>query len=312
MWTYKLHFTNDSELFEYDPWGYRGAAATQLRLPYQESLLSFLEMLPDEWTVPLTEITADWDRYFTAGDGTSANQAMQKMGDLASRHIYFRLPYLVWFSRKTAEELRPEMTEELRRLPEQLSAYQKQAQYFIERILDFDQVGRNAQKNLCANYIRNEPKDPALFRFEPISTVLEPVDEDTCGAVLHPSTIRDVIDFSLRDFVTRGTPVRRCKNCGRYFPLIVRVSAEYCERPTASGKLCRGTASALKWTEERRGNKIFREYRREYKRRFAWIKAGKIEPDAFYAWSEKAREKKAECDEEIITLEEYREWMRNS
>jgi len=90
------------------------------------------------------------------------------------------------------------------------------------------------------------------------------------------------------------------------------VSAEYCERPTTTGKPCRGTASALKWTEERRDNKIFREYRREYKRRFAWIKAGKIEPDAFYAWSEKAREKKAECDDEIITLEEYREWLKNS
>jgi len=57
----------------------------------------------------------------------------------------------------------------------------------------------------------------------------------------------------------------------------------------------------LKWTEERRDNKIFREYRREYKRRFAWIKAGKIEPDAFYAWSERAREKKAECDDGKIT-----------
>ncbi len=39
---------------------------------------------------------------------------------------------------------------------------------------------------------------------------------------------------------------------------------------------------------------------------------GKIEPDAFYAWSEKAREKKAACDEGIITLEEYQEWLKNS
>jgi len=131
-------------------------------------------------------------------------------------------------------------------------------------------------------------------------------------AVLWPNSIRDIIDFSLRDFVTRGIPVRRCKNCRRYFPLTGWVSAEYCERPTATGKLFRGTASALKWTEERKDNKIFRGYRKEYKRRLAWIKAGRIQPEDFYLWSKQARKKKAECNEEKITLEEYRGWLKNS
>jgi len=58
-------------------------------------------------------------------------------------------------------------------------------------------------------------------------------------------SIRDIIDVSLRNFVTQGIPVRRCKNCGRYFPVTGRVSAEYCERPTDTGKFCRGTASAF-------------------------------------------------------------------
>jgi len=204
----------------------------------------------------------------------------------------------------------PEMTEELRQLPEQLKAYQKQAQYFIEHILNFDAVGPETQKNTRVNYVYDEPKDLDLFRFQPILMGFEPVSEDTCGAVLWPNSIRDIIDFSLRDFVTRGIPVRRCKNCGRYFPLTGRVSAEYCERPTVSGKLCRSTASASKWMEERRDDQIFREYRREYKRRFAWIKAGRIRPEDFYLWSEQAREKKAECDEGKITLEEYRKWLK--
>nr|WP_325236425.1 DUF6076 domain-containing protein [uncultured Oscillibacter sp.] len=311
MWTYKLHFTNDGELFESDPFGAQGAAASQREFPYQESLFSFLEMDPQEWETLLAEIVSDWDRFFS-GEDAAADQAMQKMGALAVRHIYFRLPYLCWFSRKASGALRPDLTEELRRLPGQLAAYQKQAQYFIEHILDLDQVGREVQKNCRSNYICGEPKEPALFRFQPISLGFEPVDESACGLVLWPDTIRDIIDFSLRDFVTRGTPVRRCKNCGRYFPLVVRISAEYCERPGTSGKVCRATASASKWAEERRDDKVFREYRREYKRRFAWIKAGRIEPDAFYTWSEQAREKKAECEEGRITLEEYREWLRRS
>ena len=57
---------------------------------------------------------------------------------------------------------------------------------------------------------------------------------------------------------------------------------------------------------------LFRSYRREYKRRFAWIKAGKITAEDFYAWSEQAREQKAQCDEGKITLEEYREWLKTS
>ncbi len=35
------------------------------------------------------------------------------------------------------------------------------------------------------------------------------------------------------------------------------------------------------------------------------------EPNAFYAWSEKAREKKAECDDGSISLAEYQEWLKN-
>ena len=57
---------------------------------------------------------------------------------------------------------------------------------------------------------------------------------------------------------------------------------------------------------------MFKIYRREYKKRFAWIKAGKITKDEFYFWSEKAREKKAECEEGKITLEELGQWLKES
>ena len=47
------------------------------------------------------------------------------------------------------------------------------------------------------------------------------------------------------------------------------------------------------WTEKRKDDEIFRVYLREYKKRFGWIKAGKIEQEAFYSWSKQAREQKA-------------------
>lgn len=49
----------------------------------------------------------------------------------------------------------------------------------------------------------------------------------------------------------------------------------------------------------------FKAYRREYKKRFAWAKTGRISSTTLYAWGEKSREKKAKCKVGKITLEEY-------
>ena len=57
---------------------------------------------------------------------------------------------------------------------------------------------------------------------------------------------------------------------------------------------------------------MFQIYRREYKKRFAWIKAGRIEPDAFYAWSEQARAKKAAYEAGTVPLETFTAWLKNS
>ena len=53
-------------------------------------------------------------------------------------------------------------------------------------------------------------------------------------------------------------------------------------------------------------------YRREYKKRFAWIKAGKLTREAFYAWSKKVREKKTECEAGVITEEQFKLWLEQS
>ena len=37
-----------------------------------------------------------------------------------------------------------------------------------------------------------------------------------------------------------------------------------------------------------------------------------ITDEQFYAWSEKAREEKKKCDREVITLEEFQQWLRDS
>ena len=109
------------------------------------------------------------------------------------------------------------------------------------------------------------------------------------------------------------TGQRGCKNCGRYFPQTGRVSAEYCERPVPRGQqTCREAGAFQQWTKKQSDDPVFKAYRKEYKKRFAWIKAGRISDTDFYAWSEQAREMKKKCDRDVITLEEYVEWLKNS
>lgn len=312
MWIFKMFFQDDGEFFEYDPLGMQGTAGTEKALPYLESLLSFLELDATDWEPLVQQAALDLDQSFSTGDAAHTDHMMQTLGELGTRHIYFQLLYLRYFERKAAGNLKPKMTEELRLLSGQLTAYQKQAQIFLERILDIDQVGRAVQQNTRAAYFFDQPHDTALFRFEPIPISFGAIRNGDCGEILYPNAIRDLIDFSLRKCVRQEIPVRRCRSCGRYFPITGRITAEYCSRPSLSGKLCRSTAPVQKWAESRRSDQVFQEYRREYKRRFAWSKAGKITEEQFAAWHKAAKARKKDCDQERISLDEFKAWLKNS
>lgn len=154
---------------------------------------------------------------------------------------------------------------------------------------------------------------PDAYRFHPCTTNFELVDESTFAEVLYPETIFDIIDFHARECVRQEIKFRICKNCGKYFAVTGHAGVEYCDRViNKKGQTCKEIGAFRVWEKNRSGNEVFRLYRREYKKRFAWIKAGRIEPDAFYAWSEKAREKKAECETGKISFEEFSEWLSMS
>jgi hypothetical protein len=59
-----------------------------------------------------------------------------------------------------------------------------------------------------------------------------------------------------------------------------RINTEYCDRPIDDkGRTCKDMGAINVWTEKRKDDEVFKVYRREYKKRFGWIKAGKIEQD---------------------------------
>ena len=203
------------------------------------------------------------------------------------------------------------MLDELRQLPERLPRYQQQIQRFFELVLDVDSAGREPQAQAAKNYFHDSPKDPGLFCFHPIPLSFEPVELGRCSPVLYSSGIRDMIDYSLRSCVERNITVRRCENCGRWFPQTGRVSAEYCERPVPKGQQrCRDIGALKQWTLRQANNDAFKAYRKEYKRRFAWIKAGRITDQQFYDWSERARAEKDKCEREEISRDAFFEWLK--
>ena len=320
-WYAKMYFSGDREIFQYDSMGTQGAPSVQQELPFLESLLSFQELDIAEQTPLLKDVADCWSRYIAEDDKDALTSAMMKLGELGARHIYFQLLYVRFYERQarlafsedrgSAED--EQMLDELRRLQELLPTYQKQVQRFFDLVLDVDTAGREPQVQASKNYYYDIPNDPGLFKFHPIPLSFEPVEHQKCSPVLYSGSIADMIDYSLRSCVERGITVRRCKNCGRYFPQTGRVSAEYCERPVPAGQTrCREIGALKQWTIRQSEDPVFKAYRKEYKRRFAWIKAGRITDKQFYDWSERAREQKKNCDRDIISAEEFYAWLKTS
>ena len=321
MWYAKMYFSESREIFQYDSLGTQGVPDVQKGFPFLESLLSFQELDCSKVTPMLQSVTDNWSRFVAEDDKDALVNAMQQLGGLASVHIYFQLLYVHCRYRQTAMYIQndrgsaedAQMLDELRQLPEQLPLYQKQIQRFFELVLDVDSAGREPQAQAAKNYTYDMPRDPGLFSFRPIPLSFEPVEPGRCSPVLYSSSIRDMIDYSLRSCVERNITVRRCKNCGRYFAQTGRVSAEYCGRPVPEGQQrCRDIGALKQWTLRQAGNDAFKVYRKEYKRRFAWIKAGRITDQQFYDWSERARAEKDNCEQGFISHKELEAWLKGS
>ena len=319
MWYAKMYFSEGKEIFQYDAAGTQGVPSVQKELPFLESLLSFQELDCSELTPMLQYITDNWSKLVAEGDMEARTNAMMKLGALASVHIYFQLLYVHCYDRQVTMSIKndrgnledQQMLDELRRLPELLPLYQKQIQRFFDLVLDVDTAGREPQLQASKNYTYDNPNDSGLFKFHPIPLSFEPVEYQKCSPVLYSASISDMIDYSLRSCVERGITVRRCKNCGRYFPQTGRVSAEYCERPVPKGQQrCREIGALKQWTLRQANNDAFKAYRKEYKKRFAWIKAGRITDQQFYDWSERARAEKDKCEQGLISLKELEAWLK--
>lgn len=316
---FKTYIDGGREYYEYTDAADREQTIKK-DFPFPESLMSLLYM--DIWE--LEPITKRMDKalmsFYQSRDYNELQIVEAGLNELAPRHICFELLRLDWLERlKMVDSTAPGDFQDLlphkkiSHLCSSIDTMQKQIKGLIAQVLDMDGEKRSVSEKMVAYY--NAEGDDTLntFQFQPQTMNFEVIDHKIFAEVLYPGDIYDLIDFHVRECVKREVKMRVCKNCLRYFAVTGKASTEYCDRICDSkGRTCREIGAIHTWTQRKQGDEVFKEYRREYKKRFARINAGRLTKSAFYAWSEEARKRKEDCDNGVISPEEFSRWLKES
>ena len=316
---FKTYIDSGREYYEYTDAADREQTIKK-DFPFPESLMSLLYM--DIWE--LEPITKKIDKallsFYQSKDYNNLQIVAAGLDELAPRHICFELLRLDWLERldmvdSTAHRdflnLLPH--KKISHLCSNIDTMQKQIKGLIAQALDMDGEKKPVSEKMVAYYNAEGGDTLNTFQFQPQPMNFEVIDHRIFAEVLYPKDLYDLIDFHVRECVKREMKMRVCKNCLRYFAVTGKASTEYCDRVCDSkGRTCREIGAINTWTQRKQGDEVFKEYRREYKKRFARINAGKLTKSAFYAWSEEARKKKEDCDNGAITPEKFSQWLKES
>ena len=316
---FKTYIDGGRECYEYTDAADREQTIKK-DFPFPESLMSLLYM--DIWE--LESITRKMDKallsFYQSKDYNELQIVATGLNELALRHICFELLRLDWLERldmvdSTAPRDFPDLLphKKISHLCSNIDTMQKQIKGLIAQALDMDGEKKSVSEKMVAYYNAEGGDTLNTFQFQPQTMNFEVIDRKIFAEVLYPRDIYDLIDFHVRECVKREVRMRVCKNCLRYFAVTGKASTEYCGRVCDSkGRTCREMGAIHTWTQRKQGDKVFKEYRREYKKRFARINAGKLTKSVFYAWSEEARKKKEDCDSGVISPEEFSQWLKES
>lgn len=208
-----------------------------------------------------------------------------------------------------------------KRLLADADALQKKLITLFDMVFDAVSAKHTLQKKL-AEYaaVSNETE---RFSFSALSTSYAQVAPDLFAEILYPKSIEEIAEFFVRECLRRELWFRRCKSCGKYFALTGYSNTEYCDRLFGdSDKTCKEAGAVRLYRTKITADPVIRAFNKAYKKRFAWIKYKKISKEAFYEWSERARNERDKClekraatedgAEKLRALEELETWLRES
>ncbi len=317
---FKTCITNGKELYAFVEEELNDRWMSTRNAVFPESLLSFLYLDMEQVRLAFRRLSDGVRRVIAEKNREESDRVYKLFCDLSNVHVYFELLRLDWkFRLDRAWYMGYEFpqnflqVEYLDEMPDRLLALQQQALDLLTQIWITDTSEKTVDEKMTACYLEAEQAGKELFHFQPQRMSYELLYHETFAEILCPETVYDLIDYHLRECLKREIKMRVCKNCGRLFAVTGHGGTEYCDRPfDEKGRTCKEIGAFRVWEKSKSEDEVFKVYRREYKKRFAWIRAGRITKDEFYAWSEKAREKKAECDSGTLSLEEYVDWLKCS
>lgn len=317
---FKTCITNGKELYAFVEKELNDRWMSTRNAVFPESLISFLYLDIEQMRPAFRRLSDGVRRVISEKSRVESDRVYQLFCELAEYHVYFELLRLEWKLRlDRARYMGYEFpqnflqVEYLDEIPDKLLTLQRQARELLTQIWVTDTSERSVDEKMTACYLAAEQAGKELFHFQPQRMSYELLYQETFAEVLCPETVYDLIDYHLRECLKREIKMRVCKNCGRLFAVTGHGGVEYCDRPfDEKGRTCKEIGAFRVWEKSKSEDEVFKIYRREYKKRFAWIRVGKITKDEFYFWSEKAREKKAECENGEITLEEFSQWLKES
>ena len=317
---FKTCITNGKELYAFVEEELNDRWMSTRNAVFPESLLSFLYLDMEQVRLAFRRLSDGVRRVIAEKNREESDRVYKLFCDLSNVHVYFGLLRLDWkFRLDRAWYMGYEFpqnflqVEYLDEMPDNLERLQQQALDLLTHIWVEDDSEKSVDEKMTAYYLEAEQAGKELFHFQPQRMSYELLYHETFAEILCPETVYDLIDYHLRECLKREIKMRVCKNCGRLFAVTGHGGTEYCDRPfDEKGRTCKEIGAFRVWEKSKSEDEVFKIYRREYKKRFAWIRAGKITKDEFYSWSEKARKKKAECEEGKITLEEFGRWLKES
>ena len=317
---FKTCITNGKELYAFVEEELNDRWMSTRNAVFPESLLSFLYLDMEQVRLAFRRLSDGVRRVIAEKNREESDRVYKLFCDLSNVHVYFGLLRLDWkFRLDRAWYMGYEFpqnflqVEYLDEMPDRLLALQQQALDLLTQIWITDTSEKTVDEKMTACYLEAEQAGKELFHFQPQRMSYELLYHETFAEILCPETVYDLIDYHLRECLKREIKMRVCKNCGRLFAVTGHGGTEYCDRPfDEKGRTCKEIGAFRVWEKSKSEDEVFKIYRREYKKRSAWIRAGKITKDEFYSWSEKARKKKAECEEGKITLEEFGRWLKES
>lgn len=312
--SYRVYISNGREYFESPllPSGKQD-------FPFLDSLLELLYLDSAKIELLFHQTGRALEQLYSSHDERYVKEILEALKKVSDEHIYFKILLIEW-EQRIADAKKNQYADAIRTLPKRLLTHipsnidtiQRQIKTLFSKVLNVDGEKKavSVMKKM-SDYYKTEGEDTLhTFQFSTLGTRFELVG-DTFAEVLYPKTLYEIIEFFIRQAIIRDTKVRICKNCERYFVLSGHARSEYCDRPADDkGRTCRDVGAINVWTKNKADDEVFKAYRREYKRRFAWIRTNKIRPEDFYAWSELARARKAQCDNGEISLKEFQAWLR--